>query len=426
MRYDMKYKKLNVEDNESCNLLCEKKCEKLAGVFICCILAFFLLFLSTRNVELIYCYADELSEDSENTAEDAEQEQQKIKETILSEFEYGEIDDSLRSLFPEKRIAFQEVISEILTGDLKSSVKLLTEFAGEQMLYLLQTGKKNLVHILLIAMIAAFMNQFAGTLQNRQVASVGFYMIYILLAALTVAAFDVVIQWVESGIRNITAFMGVFYPVCFLAVAVAKGSVTGVAFYNLVLFLIYAVEIIIGNVLLPMVRVYMIIRVLNFLGPEDMLGKLSEFLELIIRWTLKTALACVIGANLIQGMISPAIDTVKRSTVLKGAEAIPGVGNLLGGMTEVALGTAVLVKNGIGMAGAVICIALCVIPLVQTAGTALLYKLAAAVIQPVSDERVTGCVEAVGEGCQILLQIVFTVGVLFLLTIAIVAAVTNA
>ena len=213
MRYDMKYKKLNVEDNESCNLQCEKKCEKLAGVFICCILAFFLLFLSTRNVGLIYCYADELSEDSENTAEDAEQEQQKIKETILSEFEYGEIDDSLRSLFPEKRIAFQEVISEILTGDLKSSVKLLTEFAGEQMLYLLQTGKKNLVHILLIAMIAAFMNQFAGTLQNRQVASVGFYMIYILLAALTVAAFDVVIQWVESGIRNITAFMGVFYPV---------------------------------------------------------------------------------------------------------------------------------------------------------------------------------------------------------------------
>ena len=85
MRYDMKYKKLNVEDNESCNLQCEKKCEKLAGVFICCILAFFLLFLSTRNVGLIYCYSDELSEDSENTAEDAEQEQQKIKETILSD-----------------------------------------------------------------------------------------------------------------------------------------------------------------------------------------------------------------------------------------------------------------------------------------------------------------------------------------------------
>ena len=357
---------------------CSAGYKKITGVYIGCVLIFLLLFPVVGHIGVTYCYAA-----------DPEQEQQKIKESILSEFEYGKIDDSLQSLFPEKRIIFKEVISEILTGNLKASAKLLSEFVREQMFYLLQTGKKNLIHILLIAMIAAFMNQFAGTLQNRQVASVGFYMIYMLLAALTVAAFDVVLKWVESGIRNITAFMGVFYPVYFLAVAVAKGSVTGVAFYNLVLFLIYAVEIIIGNVLLPMVRVYMIIRILNFLGPEDMLEKLSEFLEIVIRWTLKTALACVIGANLIQGMISPAIDTVKRSTVLKGAEAIPGIGNLLGGMTEVALGTAVLVKNGIGMAGA-------------------------------------GCVEAVGEGCQILMQIVFTVGVLFLLTIAIVAAVTNA
>ena len=70
--------------------------KKLAGCFLFAVFwLFFLLFLSTRNVGLIYCYADELSEDSENTAEDAEQEQQKIKETILSEFEYGEIDDSL-------------------------------------------------------------------------------------------------------------------------------------------------------------------------------------------------------------------------------------------------------------------------------------------------------------------------------------------
>ena len=242
---------------------CSAGYKKITGVYIGCVLIFLLLFPVVGHIGVTYCYAA-----------DPEQEQQKIKESILSEFEYGKIDDSLQSLFPEKRIIFKEVISEILTGNLKASAKLLSEFVREQMFYLLQTGKKNLIHILLIAMIAAFMNQFAGTLQNRQVASVGFYMIYMLLAALTVAAFDVVLKWVESGIRNITAFMGVFYPVYFLAVAVAKGSVTGVAFYNLVLFLIYAVEIIIGNVLLPMVRVYMIIRILNFLGPEDMLEKL--------------------------------------------------------------------------------------------------------------------------------------------------------
>lgn len=246
-----------------------------------------------------------------------------------------------------------------------------------------------------------------------------------MLIALTITAFDVVLSKVEAGILAVTGFMSVFCPVYFLAVAVAKGSVTSVAFYNLMLFLIYGVELIIGKILLPVVRVYMMIRVLNFLTPEEMFEKFSELLALIVKWTLRTALACVIGVNLIQGMISPAIDTVRRSAVTKGAEAIPGVGNLLGGMTEVAIGTAVLVKNGIGMAGALICIALCTLPLIQIAATELLYKMTAVMIQPVSDDRVIGCVEAVAEGCGLLLQMVFTVGLLFLLTIAIVAALTG-
>ena len=116
---------------------------------------------------------------------------------------------------------------------------------------------------------------------------------------------------------------------------------------------------------------------------------------------------------------------MKRSAIARGAEAIPGIGDAIGGVAEVALGTAVLVKNGIGMTGALICIALCVVPLAQIACIAFLYKLAAAIIQPVSDKRIVGCVETVGDGCQLLMQVVFTTGLLFLLTIAIVSAVTS-
>lgn len=363
--------------------------------------------------------------DDTDTSASVSESSSEIRDAILSTFDYGEIDNSLKKLFPDAQVKFEDVLSEILSGDLKHSFRLLGIFAKEQCVYLLQMEKKTLIYIVMIAMIAAVMNQFTGILQNRQVAGIGFYIIYLMLIALTITAFDVVLSKVEAGILAVTGFMSVFCPVYFLAVAVAKGSVTSVAFYNLMLFLIYGVELIIGKILLPVVRVYMMIRVLNFLTPEEMFEKFSELLALIVKWTLRTALACVIGVNLIQGMISPAIDTVRRSAVTKGAEAIPGVGNLLGGMTEVAIGTAVLVKNGIGMAGALICIALCTLPLIQIAATELLYKMTAVMIQPVSDDRVIGCVEAVAEGCGLLLQMVFTVGLLFLLTIAIVAALTG-
>ena len=79
--------------------------KKITGIYIGCVLIFLLLFSALEDIGVTYCYAA-----------DPEQEQQKIKESILSEFEYSKIDDSLQSLFPEKRIIFKEVISEILTG----------------------------------------------------------------------------------------------------------------------------------------------------------------------------------------------------------------------------------------------------------------------------------------------------------------------
>ena len=98
--------------------------------------------------------------------------------------------------------------------------------------------------------------------------------------------------------------MGVFCPLYFLAVAIAKGSVTSIAFYNLVLFLIFIVELLITSFLLPVIHIYMMVRVLNYLSSEDYLSKFAELIQVAVSWILKTLLACIIGLNVIQGMIS--------------------------------------------------------------------------------------------------------------------------
>ena len=184
-------------------------------------------------------------------------------------------------------------------------------------------------------------------------------------------------------------------------------------------------QLLIANVLLPMIHIYMIVRVLNDLSRENYLTKFAELIETGVSWSLKALLAVVAGFNVVQGMISPAIDSVKRSILARGAEAIPGVGDALGGMAEVAAGTAVLVKNGIGMAGAVITIAICAVPIFQMLIMAFMYKLAAALVQPVSDKRITTCISGISEGYEIMVKVIFTSGLLFMITIAIVAASTS-
>ncbi|MGN1267525.1 MAG: stage III sporulation protein AE [Dorea sp.] len=347
------------------------------------------------------------------------------EEEILGQFDFDEIDESLKELFPEEKLDFKETVMGIVSGDIELTAELLNRLVGEQFGYAFASCRANLIHMLLIAIMAAVFSNFSKIFQSRQIAEVSFYMLYLLLIALCLNSFQSVMIWVSDGIENLTSFMSVFCPIYFLAVSIAKGSATAVAFYNLVLFLIYFVELFIVNFLLPVIHIYIMVKVLNFLSPEEYLSKFAELIEIAVNWSLKTLLACIVGLNIVQGLINPAIDTVKKSAITRGAEAIPGIGDALGGMTEVLLGTAVLIKNGIGLAGAIICFAICAIPLIQMALIVLSYKLAAAVVQPVSDKRIVGCIESVGEGCQLMMKVVFTTGVLFLLTIVIVSALTT-
>lgn len=351
--------------------------------------------------------------------------EQNTREELLSEMDFSEMDELLADLFPEEKLDFGETVRSVMRGETKLDAGLVNRLIGDQLFYAFRVNKRSMIHLIAIAAGAAVFLNFSNVFQTRQVSEISFFLLYMLLIGICLTSFQAASDWVFSGIGQLTGFMKVLYPIYFAAVTAAKGSVSAGAFYHLALLLILAIDGLVMHVMLPMIHIYVMVRVLNSLQPEDYLSKLSELLEVVISWILKSLLGCMIGLNVIQGLVAPAVDTVKRSVVTRGVEAIPGVGDVLGGTAEVVLGTAVLIKNSIGLAGALICCALCAVPLIQIAVITLAYKFTAAVIQPVSDKRIVECISGVGEGCRLLLRAVFTSGVLFLLTIAIAAYTTS-
>lgn len=339
--------------------------------------------------------------------------QKEAEETIWKEFEFSEIEDLLDDIFPEKKTDFQDLIKKMLSGQTEPSLQVIGEMISDQFFYEWKSSKAGMVHILLIVIVAAVFTNFSNVFQNQQISEISFYVLYLLLITIGLNSFRILIVSASENLERLIGFMKVLGPVYFLAVAFAAGSSTSILFYNLVLLLIYLVELVILNFLIPFVQVYIVVKVMNNLSEEDYLSKFAELCETVIAWTLKTLLAGVTGVNIIQGLLSPAIDSLKRSVVGRSAEAIPVVGDAIGGVTEVMLGTAVLIKNGIGVAGALVCIGICLVPIIQMAVVTLLYKLIAAMIQPVSDKRIVGCISSIADGSQMLLRIIFTTGVLF-------------
>lgn len=365
------------------------------------------------------------SEEIAALGEEMEQARKSAREELLQEMDFSEMDRLLAELFPEERIEFGEVIWAVMQGETKLDAKLLGRMIGDKVFYAFRINRESVIHLIVIAVGAAIFLNLSGVFQTRQVSEISFFLLYMLLIGICLTSFQEAADWVGEGIGQLTGFMKVLYPIYFIAVTAAKGGVTSSVFYHLALLLILLIDGLIVHVMLPLIHVYVMGRVLNSLQSEDYLSKFLELLEMVISWILKSMIGVVAGLNILQGLVAPAIDSLKRSMVTRGVEAIPGVGDALGGTAEVVLGTAVLIKNSIGVTGALICCALCMMPLIQIGVITLVYKMAAAVIQPVSDKRIVECVSGVGEGCRLLLRAVLTSGVLFLFTIAIAAYTTN-
>ncbi len=365
------------------------------------------------------------AEENEDSQIDYDAVENETQQKLFSEFDFTEIDDSLKKIFPEQKMGFQDLVSSLISGESENAGEVVMQFISDQLNYEFRYNKQNLAYMLLIAVVAAIFTNFSNAFQNKQVSEISFYVLYMLLITMCLNAFRIAMAGIEGHLELLLDFMRVLTPSYFLAVAIASGSSSSLIFYNIVLFLIYIAETLILRFLLPLVNIYIMVQVMNYLAGEEYLSQFAELLKKLITWMLKTLVTCVIGINVIQGMLAPAIDALKRSALTKTAEAIPGIGNAIGGVTDVVLGTAVLIKNGIGMAGAAVVVAICAVPLLQMAIMMLMYKLAAALVQPVSDKRITGCISSVSEGYELLVKVVFSTGLLFLLTIAVVTASTT-
>lgn len=281
------------------------------------------------------------------------------------------------------------------------------------------------IHILILTIAAGVLIHFSDVFQNKSVSRISFCMIYMILFLILISSFQSSIGIAKGVMEHMRSFMTALAPAYFLAMAMTSYTLSAGVYYEFVLLLISAVRWFTEVFVLPCIEVYVLMVLADHLSKESRLSRFAELTEMIVGWSLKAALAVVAGFHLIQGAISPAADLFRTTAVSKGLEMVPGVGNLSGSVTDLVLGSAMLIKNGIGAAALTVLIFLCLIPLVKLGVIMAAYYLLAAVLQPVSDERITECLTGMGNGVRLLWKAVFTVLVLFLLTIALATAATG-
>jgi stage III sporulation protein AE len=340
--------------------------------------------------------------------------------------DYTEIQEAIDDIMNQgNEIDFGEFTEKLMKGEEAFSFssignQLLNSIRGEITANLGNFGK-----LISIALIAAVFTNLTMAFRNNHVSETGYYITYLLLFSLLISTFVTASTIAVSAINSILDFMKALIPAYLMSVGFCTGSTTSLMYYEAALMLISLVDFLIIKVVIPLINFYLVVTLANNMSKEDMLSKLAGLFSTAISWLLKSLLAAVIGFNAIQGLIVPVADKVKRSVLFKASEALPGVGNALGSVTETIFGAGVLLKNAIGVAGLIVILSICAVPLLKLFMITVIYKVGCATLQPISDKRMIECVNASAKSAGMLLQSVFVGAVLFILSITIVAVTTG-
>jgi stage III sporulation protein AE len=193
---------------------------------------------------------------------------------------------------------------------------------------------------------------------------------------------------------------------------------------SMFLTMLTVVEKILLNVVLPGIRIYFLIVVLNQINQKDRFSKLASLIKQGLQLILKAVVTGIIGLNMMKSILLPVYENAKYNVLQKGLSVVPG-GSSLSGLSTILVGAGVLIKNSVGLAAVVVLLVLASVPLLKIFIFYVIYKVILALIQPISDNRILAGIQGAADSTGVLFRATATSLVLSVLSIAIILLTTN-
>lgn len=343
----------------------------------------------------------------------------------LGSFDFSDINRLLRREDAGGSLSMEVVMEHLAAGDLG---KLFAEIAGalkRSLFSEISIGSRLMGQVLALGFVGAVFTNFAGVFRGGEISETGFFITYLLLFTVLAASMAQSMTLTAEVVEDVLEFMRLLMPTYFLAVAFAGGSVSAVAMYEFTLWVMAVGQWVLGNAILPLVKLYVLLGMAGNLVKEEFLSRLTELFGQAAGWGLKSLVGLVLGFQLIQNLILPYVDSMKQGMVQRAVSMIPGVGQGASAAAKLLVGSGVLIKNTMGAAAMVILMALIAMPVAKLLILWAMYQCVAAVMEPVCDKRLVNCVMAVADGQKLMVRVVMAAALMLIITVAVVCAGTN-
>ncbi|MGO1818604.1 MAG: stage III sporulation protein AE [Senegalia sp. (in: firmicutes)] len=368
-------------------------------------------------------YASEEDKDSNITYE--------VVEKQLDNLNINEITNIIKKINTDTKeyfgdIEFKSIIQRIVKGEkvfeeekiLNGILKLLLDEFMKNIDLILQ--------LLLLAIISAILINLQNSFENETISNIANFIIYIILISIIIKSFVLAIDIGKDAIDNMVIFMQVLLPILMTLLMAVGGLASSSLLHPLILASIGIFSTLIKQIIIPLIFFSTILSLVNKLTDKVQVSRIVSLLKEIAIITIGISLTIFMGVMTIQGVSSSQLDGLTiRTAKFAINNFVPIVGGFLSDAMDTVLGCSLLLKNSIGIIGVVVLFLIIIIPALKLLSLIFVYRLAVAIIEPISDERIVDGLIETSKSIIILLGLLLTVTVMFIISITIIVGAGN-
>ncbi len=319
-----------------------------------------------------------------------------------------------------------KIVSDAAKGDLKFS---FTGVINRVIRYLLKEVFLNadiLIKIIILCIICAILKNLQNSFLSESVGEMAFFVCYIVLVSVLMVSFSTAMKMCMDIIDSMVSFMHSIIPLLITLLATSGSISSAGVFQPVLVMLIEIAATAIKNFFIPLIFLITILNIVNNISDKIQLTKLAGFMKQICTWGLGLILTIFIAIVSIQGSMGAVVDGVTSKTAKFALGTfIPVVGKYLADAADTVVGCTLVIKNASGLIAMIGILLICLAPLLKILAVVVLYKLACAFVEPISDKKITNCLNDMSGSLTYILGVTAAIAVMFLIAITIVISTTN-
>lgn len=341
---------------------------------------------------------------------------------LLESYDLSQMENGLESLFPGVHIPVTESLERLFRGDIVGCFQSILRGFGGAFYLEVSSYRKVFVWLVILGILSGILALVTGLFEQIRNTQYCYYVVFLAVTAISLRAFTSMLQIGRETVENIVLFMRLMLPTYFVTVGVSLGMTTAGILYQGILLLLLGIEKLIVSFGIQAVIAYVLLITLNGLWAGDKCSYMIRFLEKALQVGMRTMLVLVSGMGFLHSVIAPVTDRMGKLVLLKTVEMIPGAGKPIEGASELLLGAATIIKNGVGVFLFMVLCGICLVPLLQLFLTSFCMKAAASFMGFISEARIASLVNGYADGLFLLLRLVATALFMFVIALGFITA----